>query len=153
MIECAFPTLETISYIVTHLRERDREEISATAYDKTLSKVAAMAMEAPGHKQAFLLDGEPVFVAGLIPAGDQCVQAWGFGTDKAHRAMLTATRYSRKVISKLVKAGEVNRIQAMCLESVAPIEWLRAIGLHYSIPIGPMGSEGKPFILQYGVFQ
>ena len=57
-----------------------------------------------------------------------------------------------KVISALVKSGEINRVQALCMAAVAPLRWLDVIGLNRSADLGPMGSDQTEFVMKYGVF-
>lgn len=152
MITCEKPTIEGARYIVQHLREKDRSELAATAFDKSLSSMADVAMRSPGVKFVFCKDGEPVFIAGLIPSGDKCVQAWGFGTNKTKLVMRSVTKKTKKVISALVKSGEINRVQALCMAAVAPLRWLDVIGLNRSADLGPMGSDQTEFVMKYGVF-
>ena len=143
MIAFVDPTREGLEFIAKNLRKSDIEELSAVSFDVAQSVMAGASV--PGVKRMVLVDGVPVFAAGLVPIGPGICQGWGFGTDGAKKAMKSITKEAKRILKALGKS-EVSRVQAYC---AGRSKWLKAIGLNEVADIGEM--NGKPFVLQYGV--
>jgi hypothetical protein len=147
MIQIVEPDQIHVNQVLKGLRERDRLEIEATAFDVGFSVQRCLKVE--GYKRAALIDGRAVFIGGLMPVAPGCVRAWGFGTDETRKVIKAVTRHARMAISALPSAG-VTRVDAVCRADVAPMGWLKSLGLVNSSPIGPM--NGAEIVIQWGLY-
>lgn len=146
-------TGEDALYVAQHMRENDAREINATRWDDTPWRFAVDCASLPGVSWCALLDGEPVVIGGIACHQPGLGQAWMVGTEKFAQVAVKLTRFSRDVISRMLRDdSDINRIQAFSAafheESHA---WLKAVGLNAITALPKYGKGGEDFLIFYGL--
>lgn len=76
-----------------------------------------------------LEDGMPIACAGVQRLYDGVGEAWSVWTPETiERRGIAIARYARGYLDRLQKEEGFRRIQAICVPSIAFVEWLEAIG-------------------------
>lgn len=152
-VEIVRLTGEDALYVAHHMRENDRLEINATRWDESPWRFAADCANLPGISYCALLDGEPVVIGGVALHQPGLGQAWMVGTDKFAQVAVSLTRFSRDVITRMLRDDSgINRIQAFSAAfHEESHKWLKAVGLNAITPLPQYGKGGEDFLIFYGL--
>jgi hypothetical protein len=130
------------SYLAPRLRERDRDEVTASAGPDILAILRASILASPGMCWA-AYDAHPVFVLGCAPVSPGVGSPWLLGTDAVARYPGALTRIAKRHIAIMLRTypSLVNYVDARNADSVG---WLELLGFKVYAPT-PYGVEGLPF--------
>lgn len=118
-----------VQFIAKNMRERDWEEISATARSDDPLDLADGVMALGGLKYIVFLGEEPVACFGAAPQHPGVFITWLFGTDRFAGALLGVTRFIRRVMIPALVAQGAHRAHCLSLASYTKIhDWIYRIG-------------------------
>lgn len=134
-------TSEHLSFVLSHLRDSDREELVLTQWGDNLSEIR----HAPGAQYAVMRDGVPVCVFGVVPLFPGVGQAWLIGTDEIGKSGVEVAHACQKVVNTLLDC-HMHRIQAFSAGFYTQAHrWLERIGFHRESTLRKFGKEGSDF--------
>ena len=142
-------TREGLTYIVSHLRARDRTEIFALRWDDSEAELVEHIFAMAGALwQMWLLDGEPVAVNGVIMARPGVVIGCAFGTDKWLHAVRPITRWSREFVFPALRGAGYHRGEAYSLVSHTDSRrWIEGMGGEIEALLKGYGRHREDFLL------
>lgn len=142
-------TIDAASYIVEHLRERDRVEIFAQRWDDDEKALVASIMSWAGAMTwAWWRDGRPVSLQGAWPIRPGVWSCWAFGTDEWPRVVLSMTRHSRRFIIPALLRAQFHRAEALALASHTDSRrWIEALGARQESILKAYGRNGEDFVM------
>lgn len=146
MIEPA--TLMKLLYVAKDLRAMDRMELAATRDPADFEVLAIDAWASLEKYIALTRDGEPALAFGVRDDMDlNCLQPWGFGTDRASEVMGEVTKFvTRRMIPSLLPIAR--RAQVMVHPANRPaLRWLMRLGFKTEANLEGIGSHGEDMLL------
>jgi len=133
-----------VDYLLGHMREADRREITSAAGDDHREIVETSIAHSP-FCWAAELDGRLISVWGFVPAtliGDTAIP-WMLGTDDISLIPGALTRIARGHIA-LVRETYPLLVNYVDVRNTASWRWLKRLGFTLRPPIA-FGREGLPF--------
>lgn len=137
---------EHIAPIAIHMRQADRDEVSASS-GKSTFEALDFSLGKSAIARTVLIDGRP---AGMFGCGDLNILArvgapWLLGTDDLELAPVAFLRASVDWRGQLLQRYDVLR-NLVDDRNIASIRWLKWLGFKFSEPV-PVGKAGLPFRL------
>lgn len=136
-----------VHYVVSHMREIDREEIFATQWGHDLRRITRACMQASENSWVFS-HGRPIAVAGGAEMHPGCWQVFMLATDDFRQISTGLTKFlKRAMIPRLTQVGAR---RAQCLSMAGHTEahqWLELLGFKRTAVLEQYGREGQDFYL------
>lgn len=153
MIRIQGPTLAHVSYVAANLRLTDQYEFEATLrtglVPETLVNLVADSIPL---SYVALDDGQPVFVYGVLvrPLQPHYGVAWGFGTDRARRAIPAVGRHIQTGLIPTLLAAGLTRVEVRVVQDAkSSARWLtKYMGAQFEANLADLGTNGETF-MQY----
>jgi hypothetical protein len=138
-----------LTYIVKHLRPRDRREIFALRWDDDEDQLIDDLLKVAGDLwRLWSLDGEPVAVNGVVPVRPGVVIAGAFGTSKWRATLKEMTRWSRDFVIPALKKSNFHRGEAYVLATNTDSRrWIELLGGEVECLLKGYGRQREDFLL------
>lgn len=143
MITITGPDAGAIRFIIAHLREADRRELSALGGDP--AAWAAAFAELDGLTRLIWRDGAPVAVMNLSAFLPGVCWASGVATDDFPRVAITVTREIRAMFAQAFAAG-ARRVETRSWAGHPGRRWLKTIGFEEEVRLPGFGRGGEEFV-------
>lgn len=141
-------TRESLAFIVTHLRPRDREEIFALRWDDNEETFIDEMMALCGAMTwIWERDGVPVSVQGAVCSRPHVWEVFAFGTACWPRVVLDMTRHVKRfMIPALLRVG-AHRVECRALLSHTDSrKWLTALGAKEAAILQRFGRNAETYV-------
>jgi hypothetical protein len=137
-----------VEYIVTRLRQRDRDEIFALRWDDDEAKLVSEVMLWAGAMTwVWRWDGVPVSLQGTWAVRPGVWSCWAFGTDEWPHVVLAMTKHSRRFIIPALLRARFHRAEALALATHRDSRrWIEALGAREEGVRRGIGRHGEDFI-------
>lgn len=142
-------TTSSLQYILENLREIDRAEIAATAWDESRIAETLAPRIMAGAVMTLVAKGElPITACGLVPLCPGVAVAFAFSTPQYRHAIVPVTRFIRTVgLSFALKAG-FHRIEFRALATRPDVErWVGLLGAQRESTLDCFGKNGEDFVM------
>ena len=145
--------LRDITYVAANMRERDREEVLATAALDCASPAGwlSWAVSGPDWCWTAQIDGQPVGAFGIgqgTPLQPHIRTAWAFGTDRFKRVVPVISRFCRENWPEMLISVGVTRVEIRSLASHdIAARWLKSMGARQEALMTGYGVNSEDFVL------
>jgi hypothetical protein len=150
MITIQGPQLSHVTYVAANLRLTDQYEFEATLKNAPLqpSLVELVANSIP-YAYVALEDGQPIFMYGVLTRSIQPHYglAWGFGTDRAKRAIPAVGRHIKETLVPLLLRAGLTRVEVRVVQDAkSSARWLtKYMGAQFETNLVDQGTGGETF--------
>jgi hypothetical protein len=142
-------TPEGLGWVMTHLRDKDWEEVTATVFNGDIDAVCQEIWTTPGLRfEARLTTGEPAVIGGVVFIWPGLANGWMFGTDRWSGVALEVTRTVKRVILPALDRERVHRLECKAIEGHTDVDrWLAMLGFQREAVIAQFGQGRQDFVL------
>lgn len=142
-------TTEGLTHIVKNLRDRDRDEIYALRWnDDEAALVHDISALAGDLWRMWMVDGEPVAVAGVCPMRPGVAVGGAFGTDRWPRVVRSITKFGVGFINPVLKSNNYHRLEVYVLaENTDSRAWIELMGGKLEAVLHGYGRGREDFLL------
>lgn len=147
MIRIVPANFRDISYVASHIRKEDREEVEAQIGPVHYADLALMHYR--DHAYIALVDDNPVAAFGAARVqGQHLWSAWMWGSKRMFRAVPAIGRFvTQTMMPELLDLG-ANRVEARALAKHHTAQrWLETMGAQQCCRLTDYGINGEEFIL------
>jgi hypothetical protein len=140
------PTFDDLLFVASWMCKADQIELALTRDPTDYVKLAHDAWESR-FKFVVLDEALPVMAFGAKPI-NRTALVWGFKTDKGWPAVLTATKYIKRIMIPALRDAGVRK--AVCLvhpNNWSSQSWLRHLGFHPEATTREFGTRHEEVIL------
>jgi hypothetical protein len=150
MIRIADATFDDLTYIGSWLCAADRQELAVTRDPDDYVGLANAAARSPLCKVALDHAATPIFAFGAEPIpGTVMAQVWGFKCDSGWTAILTVTKYIRRIM--IPQLREMGIRHAVCIvhpDNSRSLKWLtRNLDFRARATLTGFGTRNEDMIL------
>ena len=138
-----------LSYIVHHMRSRDRREIFALRWNDDEDQLVDDLLRITGDLwKMWSVDGEPVAVNGVVPVRPGVVVAGAFGTAKWRMTLKDMTRWSQGFVIPALRTSSFHRGEAYVLAANTDSRrWIELLGGEVECLLKGYGRQREDFLL------
>jgi len=146
-------TYDHLLHVLRNLREADRQEINATAWDESPEAHAERLLAVSGGSWIALVDDVPVAAGGGVCAWPGMWSMWMIATPDFDKCALSVTRFAKKDMIPALKQQGARRLQCHTLDTHKQSQaWLEALGAKYESTLHNYGKNGETFYCFSWVF-
>lgn len=142
--------LPDLNYVIAHIRDTDRCEISAVRWDDNLEHLAEDCM-ALGRFSWIAGGDKPIAAFGCAPLWPGCWTGWMFATDELDKIGFSLTKFIKRTILPALSSTGVHRIEARSMRGHRKAQqWLERLGANPEGLVSQCGKNKEDFI-QYSL--
>lgn len=154
----AVVSYEALAFIVQNMREKDRQEVFATAFplpedsqttdDELFIRQTYDASTREGCGWVAFSEGEPIAAIGISMMWPGVASVWMFATESFPKIALPLTRWAKKTIIQIMNDAGLHRAQCWSLGSHGEAHrWLLHLGAEQEAVVEGYGRDGETFHL------
>lgn len=143
---------DDLFYIISHMRECDREEVYATRWNEDprllADDCAIVANLSSSMTLTSCYNDVPAVICGAVETWPGVWDVWAFGTDDFDRVAMGVSKWCHRVMIPGMLARGMRRAHCRSLFThYKAHDWLRSFGCEDELLLKSWGKNGEDFIL------